>query len=199
MEMEMHFVDVTIKGISPLLMHRFTEEATIAVEDSPHKGRARFDRKTATPREIAQHHAYINEADGHLVLPIANLTAAIMDAGSFFKIGKKQVTTQKSSLVPAGLWLQGAYCDLGTSEFEVDSRRIVNANNNNPAISHRPRLDEWSCQFTLEHDISMFDDTLARALVDTAGKRIGVGSYRPQRRGTFGRFVVDKWERTALK
>jgi hypothetical protein len=34
------------------------------------------------------------------------LFRALIDAGKFFKNGKSKVTTQKSSLIPAGCWLQ---------------------------------------------------------------------------------------------
>jgi hypothetical protein len=47
----------------------------------------------------------------------------------------------------------------------------------------------------------MFAPDLVRAVVDDAGKKIGLGDYRPQRKGPFGRFVVRKWEivKIALK
>ncbi len=37
-------------------------------------------------------------------------------------------------------------------------------------------------------------DALVRALVDDAGKKVGLGDYRPERKGPFGKFVVTKWE-----
>lgn len=188
------FFRVGIQGLSPLLMHRFTEEATIAVENSPSRGRAKFNPKTATPREVAFHHAYWDETTKHLVLPTQNLYSAIVAAGIFQKIGRKQITTRDTSLVPAGLWIHGQYCDLGTGDFEVDSRRIVNANNGNPAIAHRPRMDTWRCEFVVEVDLEMFDEAIARRLIDDAGKKIGVGAYRPQRKGPFGRFIVNTWK-----
>ena len=60
-------------------------------------------------------------------------------------------------------------------------------------MCHRPRVDEWECPFTLDIDESMFSPALVRAIVDDAGKKIGLGDYRPSRKGPFGRFVVKTW------
>jgi hypothetical protein len=39
----------------------------------------------------------------------------------------------------------------------------------------------------------MFSPALIRAVIDDAGKKIGLGDYRPSRKGPFGRFVVKTW------
>lgn len=61
-------------------------------------------------------------------------------------------------------------------------------------MCHRPRVDSWSLTFTLDVDTSVFDPKLVRALIDDAGKKIGLGDYRPARKGPFGRFVVKRWD-----
>ena len=39
---------------------------------------------------------------------------------------------------------------------------------------------------------------LMREILDAAGKRIGLGDFRPARKGPFGKFTVTHWtERTA--
>jgi len=35
--------------------------------------------------------------------------------------------------------------------------------------------------------------------VDAAGKRIGLGDFRPDCKGPFGRFVVTKWKTSKAK
>ena len=35
---------------------------------------------------------------------------------------------------------------------------------------------------------------LAREIMDAAGKRIGLGDFRPDCKGPFGKFVVTKWK-----
>jgi hypothetical protein len=39
----------------------------------------------------------------------------------------------------------------------------------------------------------MLSLVLMRDIVDAAGKRIGLGDFRPACKGPFGKFVVVKW------
>jgi hypothetical protein len=61
-------------------------------------------------------------------------------------------------------------------------------------MAHRPRVDTWHTTFTIDLDTTMFTPNLVRSVVDDAGKKIGLGDYRPARKGPFGRFVVSRWE-----
>jgi hypothetical protein len=183
---------VQITGITPLLLHRFTDAAALSVENGA-AGRAVMTGKKPLPREAADEAAY-KLPNGELYLPAQNLFSAIVDAGSFHKVGKRQLTTARSSLIPAGVAIDEMELPFGTKEFEVDSRRVCNPHNNSAVICHRARLDTWQCSFTLDIDETMFDPALVRELLDTAGKKIGIGAFRPRRRGPFGRFVVTKWE-----
>lgn len=184
-------IQVQIDGISPLLMSKFTDEAA--------QGLMKGSRAVApaarrgTPREIAEKALYTDNT-GKLIWPAENLLACITAAGVFHKAGRKQITTAVSSLVPAGVAVLEALLPFNTQEWEVDSRRIVNQSTRGAAIAHRPRLDRWALPFTLEVDETMFDPSLVRELLDTAGKKIGLGAYRPSRKGPFGRFVVTLWK-----
>jgi len=184
-------VSVTIEGVTPILMHRFTEEnevkvssgmSTVSVGD---KG---------TPREQAEKKLYKND-EGDLYLPGPNIFACIIAAGKFHKNGKSKVTTVKSSLVPAAMSILDLVCPFGTKEFEVDSRSVVIPATGGRIMAHRPRLDKWSLTFRLAIDTLMFAENFARKLVDDAGKRIGLGDFRPDRKGIFGKFVVSNWEK----
>lgn len=39
----------------------------------------------------------------------------------------------------------------------------------------------------------MLDAAIVRELFDIAGSKIGLGDFRPDRRGPFGRFTVTMW------
>lgn len=185
-------ITVTIEGLTPLLMNRFTDEAEIATT-SGHSPALRGSGK-GPPREQAERTAYRNPATGELFLPGPNVLAALVEAGKFHKLGKNKVTTQKSSLVPAGLLVDEIMVPLGTTEFEVDSRRVRIPATGGCVMRHRARLDRWKATFSLEVDETVFDSAFVRALVDDAGKKVGVGDYRPATRGPFGRFLVTHWE-----
>lgn len=184
-------VKVTIEGVSPLLMNRFTDKNEI-VGSGGHSPVHGGDR--GTPREQAMPKRYADADTGELFIPGTNIYSSIIGAGIFHKIGKNKVTTTKTSLVPAGLWVLDLVCPLGTTEFEVDSRSVVNPSTGGRFVIHRPRLDKWRLSYFLEIDASLFTPNLARLLVDHAGSRIGLGDFRPQKKGAFGRSVVVGWE-----
>lgn len=182
-------INVTIEGVSPLLMNRFTEAAELAVSGGT--SRVQVGKK-GTPREQAEPKLY-RDAKGQLFIPGPNIFSCLIAAGTFHKAGKSKVTTARTSLVPAGLAVLELACLLGTSKWEVDSRSVVIPSTGGRIMCHRPRLDEWHTTFTLDLDTEMFAPKFARQLVDDAGKKIGLGDFRPQRKGPFGRFVVKQW------
>ena len=187
----MQKIHVTINGVTPLLMNRFTEDAAIKV--SAGTSSAITTGGKATPREQAQNKAYSDES-GNLYIPGPNIFSCIIEAGKFHKAGKSKITTKKSSLIPAGVAVSEIVCPLGTKNFEVDSRSVVIPATGGRIMAHRPRLDEWSLSFTLEVDDSMFASDLVRQIVDDAGRKVGLGDFRPDRKGPFGKFVVTKWQ-----
>jgi hypothetical protein len=183
-------IKVKIKGLTPLLMSRFTEHAEVAVSSG---SRVSISAKSSTPREEAASRCYKDD-DGWLFIPGTNIFAAIIAAGTFHKVGKSKLTTMKTSLIPAGLSVIDLVCPLNTKDWEVDSRSVVIPSTGGRIMCHRPRLDEWSTTFTLEIDEEMFNEKVVRILVTDAGKKLGIGDYRPQRKGPFGRFGIIGWE-----
>lgn len=183
-------VSVTIQGITPLLMNRFTEASEVSVSGGTSPV-LRGDK--GTPREQAERKRYADE-QGNLFIPGANIFACIIAAGTFHKAGKSKITTQKTSLIPAGIIISEIVCPINGNAWEVDSRSVVIPSTGGRIMCHRPRVDNWSTTFTLEIDERVFPPNLVRAIVDDAGSKIGLGDYRPARKGPFGRFVVNAWD-----
>jgi hypothetical protein len=181
-------INVTISGESPLLCNRFTDEAMEKIEK---RTTSVITGSKGTPREQAEKKVY--GSPDRPVLPGPNIFRAIIDAGKFHKAGKSQITTAKTSLVPAGVALLEIECPITPIAWEVDSRAVVNPATGGRMMAHRPRFDVWAVSFTLDVDDDMFGEGIVRALVDDAGKKIGLGDFRPSRKGPFGRFKVTAW------
>lgn len=177
-------VDVSIKGVTPLLMHKFCEEDLLP---------GRKSNKNLTPREMCERFAYKTKGD-ELYMPAENIFACIISAGQFHKLGKNKVTTQKSSLIPAGITILDDICLFNSKSFEVDSRSVVIPSTGGRVMQHRPRLDAWELSFSLEIDANMFQENMVREIMDDAGSKCGLGDFRPNRKGRFGKFKVTKWE-----
>lgn len=177
-------IKYTIKGLSPLLMHRFVEN------DLSAKGR---NVKNMTPKEIAEKYAYRLE-NGELYIPGENVYRCLIEGGQFHKYGKKMITNSKSTLLPAGCIMATEKIPLGTKDFEVDSRSAVNNAINARVMTHRPMLRDWELSFCLEIDSKFFDLGLIDNIIIDAGSKCGLGAFRPSKKGCFGRFTLVKKE-----
>ena len=189
-------IQVTIQGVTPLLMNRFTEQNEVAVSGGTSVA---FRGSKGTPREQAEPKRYADKDTEHLYVPGPNIFSCLIAAGAFHKAGKSKITTMKTSLIPAGVSVVEMICPIlnkdgrANKEWEVDSRSVVIPSTGGRIMCHRPRVDDWHCKFTLEVDTSMFAPNLIRAILDDAGKKVGLGDFRPSRKGPFGRFVVSNW------
>lgn len=187
-------IQITIEGVTPLLLNKFHDEAQqkassgssiVAVGD---KG---------SPKEQATKKLYTDEA-GKFVIPQPNLFRCILDAGKFFKAGKSKVTTQKTSLIPACLSIEQLTIPIAHKEpWTVDTRPVRIPATGGRILCHRPMFNDWSLTFTAELDTELLTPKLLREIVDAAGKRVGLGDFRPDCKGPFGKFVVTRWTEEA--
>lgn len=173
-----------------MLINRFTDESEASVA----RGVSRSTRASrGTPEEVAEKKTYRN-AEGELYVPGENIMAALVQAGTFFKVGKAKLTSAKGSIVPAAIIMETLECPLGTKTFVVDSRRVVNPATGGAMMAYRPRIDAWKATFALTLDESILDEGAARELVETAGSKVGLCDFRPAKKGPFGRFKVIDWQ-----
>jgi hypothetical protein len=185
-------IKATIQGVSPLLQNKFTDAAALAVSAGTS---AAIQGSKPPPREQAQAKLYV-DSKGKPVLPSPNVLACLVDAGKFLKAGKSKISTNRSSLVPAGISIAEIELPITPQKWECDSRAVVVPSTGGRIMAHRPRFDEWSVSFTLDVDGDLFSETVVRELLDLGGKRVGIGDFRPARRGPFGRFVVVSWKKS---
>ncbi len=184
-------IECKIEGVSPLLMNRFTEANQLAVSSGTS---AVIQGAKPPPREQAEAKIY-KDSNGKPVIPAPNVMACLVAAGTFIKSGKTKVSTARSSMVPAGINIAEIELPITPPKWECDSRAVVVPATGGRIMAHRPRFDQWGCKFNIEIDDEMFAEAVVRQLVDFGGKRIGLGDFRPARKGPFGRFVVTSWKK----
>jgi hypothetical protein len=188
----MERISVTIEGTTPLICNKFTDAAAMkATSGSSAAGTA---GEKGTPKEQAESKLYRGADGKKLVIPSPNLFRCIIDGGQFFKAGKKQVTTQKTSMIPACL----AICELevpiiSKESWTVDTRAVRIPSTGGRILAHRPSFNDWQLKFEIELDTDLMTVKLLREIIDAAGKRIGLGDFRPSCKGPFGKFVVTSW------
>lgn len=170
-------VQVTLKGISPLLMHRYPLEPVEAIDK-------------LKPVEQAEISAYRDPQTGELYMPAVAVQRALVNGATYSK-GKGRASLQKP--VSACVFVTPERLPLGTKEFEVDSRPVVMPSTKGRILRHRPRLDEWSCSFDLEFDPTLLTEDQMRRIVDDTCSRGGFLDFRPEKKGSYGRAMVTEW------
>lgn len=186
----MREIKVTIEGKTPLLLNACSDEAQQAATSGT---RLATVGNKGTPREQAEKKLYL--LAGRAVIPQPNLFRCIMDAGKFFKAGKSKVTTQKTSLIPSCVELdEVAYPIEHEQPWEVDSRPVRIPTTGGRIVAHRPMFHDWRLSFVLGLDDSVMSESLLRDIVDKAGSAVGLGDFRPDCKGPFGKFRVIRWD-----
>lgn len=184
--------NVTIEGVTPLICNRFSDAAAEAATNGTRMASAAADR--GTPHEVAQSKLYVG-LNGKLMIPQPNLLRSLVDGGSFHKIGKKQVTTKKESMLYACIDIEGTEIELVHKQpWKVDTRAVRIPSTGGRILAHRPMFDDWSLSFVLDVDLSIMSARLMRQIVDDAGKRVGLGDFRPATKGPYGKYVVTLWQ-----
>lgn len=172
-------IDVSIQGITAILMHRFPME--------PVKVPPELD----TIENQAERAAYREEDTGELFVPGIALQRTMVNGATYSK-GKGRATLQKPAA--ACLMVSPERVLLGTKEFKIDSRPVVMPSTRGRVVRHRPRIDDWKLSFELEYDDQLMSEVQVRQIVDDAGKRVGLLDFRPEKKGPFGRFIVTGWK-----
>lgn len=190
-EFGMKVIDISIAGLSPLIMHKFTDKAAESATSGARVSSANTDR--GTPHEQAEECLYVDDG-GIIIIPQPNIFQSIISAGRFFKNGKSKITTLKSSLIPAAVVLPLEYTKLEFDEpWTVDTRPVRIPSTGGRILRHRPRFENWSCGFIAELDEGDISEKLFREIVGAAGAKVGLCDFRPETRGPFGRFSIVNW------
>lgn len=185
-----------IAGTSSLLQHRFGEQAEGDVGATT-RVIGVVDR--GTPRVAAEAVSYRN-AEGILYHPGAAINRLLRESGGSHKI--KGSRKSAKFVVPAAVLVLDDTIALHMpgdpntplTAFEVDSRPVVIPSTKGRVMRHRPRLDAWGMTFSVEIDDELLPPDFIHQLLTEGGRRLGVGDFRPERGGPFGRFMVVRWE-----
>lgn len=185
-------IEVTIEGVSPLLLNNFTDAAAMAASGG---SRPSSIGDKGTPHEQATSKLYLGLDGKTLVVPQPNLLRCIIDGGIFFKSGRSKVTTAKTSLIPACVSILAVEIPiLHRDPWSVDTRAVRIPSTGGRVLCYRPVFDDWKLSFRVDLDTDIMTAKLLREIIDASGKRIGLGDFRPACKGPFGKFVVTSWK-----
>lgn len=185
-------IEIEVAGTTALICNRFHDEAAERATSGSRILAAAGDK--GTPREQAERKLYYGRDGVTPMIPQPNLLRSIVDGGQFHKAGRSKITTQRSSLLYACLDIDEAEIPITHREpWRVDTRAVRIPSTGGRILAHRPMFDDWMLRFTVVLDTDVIGAKLLRSIMDDAGKKIGLGDFRPSTKGPFGKYVVTQW------
>lgn len=191
----MKTIYVELTGNTPLMHHRMTEDALFGLLGT--KTKQLKDKPVHTPREIAEKHAYKN-SKGQFYIPAEYVCGAIANVASDYKQSNSTKRTLKKVARSVFRPTVGEIPLLDLKDepitaFEVDVRKGTNHQRGAIAIC-RPRFDVWKVSFEATISDDLVSPQTMQAILEDAGRRSGMGSFRVEKGGIFGQFRVTKFQ-----
>lgn len=163
------------------------------------KPKATRGREVLAPEVEAEQGAY-RLPSGQLFLLADAVRNAAVKAAAGLRVkpaggGRAEFVT---SLIKAGIFLLDEQLPLydpvggeAISKYEIDQRRVVNQSTKGGMLVARPKVPKWTAAVTLEWAPEVLPETLVTEMLTRAGRRVGVGAYRVEKGGPFGRFSAE--------
>lgn len=176
-------IDVKIRGLPPGLI--FQGKGLMALQADDTK-----KTKPLPPAEEARLRAHWTTIDGkkQLCIPWVMIYQSICTAAGSYKFrGAKKMTT----VVAATVSCETDRISLGSDKFEVFEEfcRIPPRTGSMVNIG-RPKIPKWEAEFTMVVDAEQYPAEVLEKILADAGKLVGIGAWRPQLKGPYGRFEV---------
>lgn len=170
---------VTLVGDSPLIMHRWSEKAKREMLDKQMK-RARVAKAAKNPEEDYEQSIY-RDANGQPCFPATAFKCAAVDACSHLagitKVQARGAFHVIGEMVPI----------YGQPAMREDMVRLSGPGGV-ADIRHRAEFKKWWTGFEVQFNANVLSPAQILNLFATAGFAIGIGEWRPQKDGIYGRF-----------
>ena len=180
-------VKVEIRGLSPVILHRWSEKQRKNLLD---RSMGKTVKKEPKNPEKEFEQATYKLDDGRPGFPADGFKAAMVrgakqlglvmtDMKTGFFVHGEFSTRENRELVP----LKG---DLIMREDPVPIQR------SGAEMRYRGQVNNWSTELHISYNKAVVTDDYIVHMIEAAGYGVGIGDWRPERDGVFGRFEVVK-------
>lgn len=183
--MKPEIVVFLVRGLSPLLQNN--PAAFIGAEED---GGLAAKKKTYDDGEEARLRTY-KTPDGLYCHPAEAFTKSMVKAVAGKKFGKMFAT----SAIKGSVFIAEPYALIEdtdgdpATEYGIDKRPVIVGKARVPRC--RPCWNKWQMRVALEVDTAILAPDQVCESLALAGRIIGIGDYRPEKGGGFGRFTAQ--------
>lgn len=177
---------VPILGTSPLLIHRFSEKAKRQMLDAM---QGRKTPKQPKDPEAEYEAAFYRTHDGRYGMPVIAFKSATTGAARFFA-GITMTLLRQVMFFRGEVGVDGQ--QLAIIDGEPKMREdVVRVGNGGTDLRYRPEFSDWRTELRVTYVTSQLSQASVLSLIDAGGMGLGVGEWRPEKKGDMGTFMVD--------
>lgn len=178
-------VGFLLVGDSPLIVHAWSEKAKRQMLDKQMKKAT--GPKLAKDPEADYEACFYRLPDGSYGFPAIGIKAAMISACRF--------ADMKMTAARGAFHIDGELVPVvGAPQPRED---MVRVGMGTADIRYRPEFPEWRIPLTLKINAAVISAEQVANLLNIAGFGVGIGEWRPERNGSYGRFHVGSSEEMA--
>jgi len=174
---------VEISGITPLLQNKPEEYGF---------DEQWVEKKASTDWEKEAIKKLYVDSEGTIYQPSTHIERALIEAGKKIKV-KGQGKATYSKLFGSMVSLVEFELPHKNPEYEIFKTLVVIPSTKGRIMRYRPMFKKWKIDFTVEADDEIPQTAIKEAL-EIAGKYVGIGDWRPEKKGKFGKFQVTSFQ-----
>lgn len=178
-------VTLRIVGTSPLIQHAWDEKAKSMMRDK-HAGKKTKTREIRDPKGEGERAAYRTES-GKYGIPAMAIKSAMITA-AHKDIGVEKTLVKKAVFIVCNDRNGVIQLDCDEPEIREDTVRVGQGSTD---LRYRPYFFRWAVTISFVIDTGWLQVGDLCNLLDRAGFGVGVGEWRPEKGGEYGRFELD--------
>jgi hypothetical protein len=180
---------VPILGTMPLIMHNWSEKSKRQMLDN-----MQGKKTPKVPRDPKADYesAFYLLKGGSYGFPVTAFKAATVSAARFYGKDVSMTQLRQTLFMKGELGADGIQALVPIHGSEPRMREdYVRVGQGGTDLRYRPEFSEWSTELEVVYVRSALTRNSVMSLIDAGGFGVGVGEWRPERRGEFGTYRVD--------
>lgn len=187
--LNLKMVKITIEGLTPLLVHKFSAKSAQQMADKDSK-KARGAKEARNPLEEFEGSLYrIPGKNNKFGIPTSGIKNCAVTACRFIEGLPMTVATGSFHVLDDGTGLTeiiGSKPVMDTRIVRIGGFKKIATNR------YRGRFDKWKLTFPVQYNPSMLSAAQLVHLYENAGFSVGLCEHRPEKRGSLGMFKVKR-------
>lgn len=185
-------ISIPIIGTSPLIVHNFSEKSKRQMLEAQQGKKKIKDVRDPEAEYLAAFYRIATDDGEAYGFPVTAFKAATVGAARFWK-GLKMTELRQC------MFFHGIYTDAdpqqlveikGEARMREDVVRLAGPSRS-ADLRYRPEFPEWRADLKVTFVETSLSRESVLSLVDAGGMGVGIGEWRPEKKGEFGTYKID--------